>query len=276
MAKENKLLLPRYDSIFKSIFKDDDNKDVVEGFLRAVLDIPAEEELVDIIVRDPELLPESDGEKLSILDVRLKIPGQGLVNVEMQLFRLPAMKERIMHYWAKTAARQLSAGEGYTGFKKVIMIVIAGFNFISDSTSYHNRYFLYDKEHDSRFTDLIEFDILELQKLPAEPDRTERWRWAKFFGSESDEDLRNVAKESEKIGKAMLTIEKLSADEEERVRAEYAEMQRRDYRSRIDGAKREGRDESRVEIAQQMKVEGLDVALISKVTGLPEEEIRKI
>ncbi|MDR1042525.1 MAG: Rpn family recombination-promoting nuclease/putative transposase, partial [Clostridiales Family XIII bacterium] len=151
---------------------------------------------------------------------------------------------------------------------------------IDDSEHYHNRYFLYDKEHDSLFTDLLEFDILELRKLPAEPDRTERWRWAKFFGSESEEDLRRVAKESEKIGKAMLTIEKLSADEEERVRAEYAEMQRRDYRSRIDGAKHEGRVEGRAErnaeIARQMKAEGLDSVLISKVTGLPEEKIIKL
>jgi predicted transposase YdaD len=134
---------------------------------------------------------------------------------------------------------------------------------------------------------------LALRKLPAEPDRTDRWRWAKFFGSESDEDLRSVAQGSEKIGKAMLTIEKLSADEEERVRAEYSEMQRRDYRSRLDGAKREGRVEGRAEgriegrtegrvegraernaeIARQMKAEGLDISLISKVTGLPEEEI---
>jgi hypothetical protein len=37
----------------------------------------------------------------------------------------------------------------------------------------------------------------------------------------------------------MLTVERLSADEAERVRAEYQEMMRRDYVSRIDGAKRE-------------------------------------
>jgi hypothetical protein len=70
----------------------------------------------------------------------------------------------------------------------------------------------------------------------------------------------------------MLTIEKLSADEEERVRAEYQEMMRRDYVSRIDGAKREGR----AEVARRMKAESLDTGLISKVTGLSEGEVAKL
>jgi predicted transposase/invertase (TIGR01784 family) len=272
---ENKLLLPRYDTVFKSIFKDENNRDVVEDFLKAMLDIPADVTFEDIIVRDPELLPDAEGEKLSILDVRLKIPGQGLVNVEMQLCRLPEIKQRLIHYLTKTGASQLSAGDSYADFKRVVMVVIADFNFIDDAEYYH-RYLLYDKERDSLFTDLLEFVIVELRKRPDEPDHAARWNWAKFFGSGSDAELREVAGESEKIAKAMLTIERLSADEAERVRAEYQEMMRRDYVSRIDGAKREGRAEGHAEDAKRMKAEGLDAALISKITGLPADDIEKL
>jgi predicted transposase/invertase (TIGR01784 family) len=78
----------------------------------------------------------------------------------------------------------------------------------------------------------------------------------------------------------MLTIERLSADEAERVRAEYQEMMCRDYVSRIDGAKREGRAEGRMErdaeVVRNMLAEGFDAATISKVTGLSEEEIEKL
>jgi predicted transposase/invertase (TIGR01784 family) len=263
----NKLLLPHYDIAFKSIFKDENNQDVVEDFLKAVLDIPKDEKFEEIIVRDPELLPEAEDEKLSILDVLLKIPGKGYINVELQMYTLPEMKERIVHYWARTASRQLTSGESYAKFNRVITIVIAGFNFINDSEHYHNRYFLYDKEHDSRFTDLVEFDILELKKLPAKSDDTETWKWAKFFGSGSDAELRAAAGGSEKIAKAMLTIEKLSADEEARVRAEYREMQRRDYVSRIEGAKREGRAEREGEIARRMAELGKSDAEITEILG---------
>jgi predicted transposase/invertase (TIGR01784 family) len=274
---ENRLLLPRYDVIFKSIFKDEGNKDVVEDFLRAMLDIPDDETFEDIIVQDSELLPEAEKEKLSILDVRLKIPGQGLINVEMQLCRLPEIKERMLYYLSKTAAHQIPVGANYADFNRVIMIVISDFNFIDDSASYYNRYRLYDKEHDSLFTDKIEFVILELRKLSAESDHSERWNWAKFFNSKTDAELRVAAAKNERIAKAMLTIEKLSADEAARLRAEYKEMQDLDHISRMEGAKREGRAEGvveeRMKTAKRMKSAGMDFALIVEFTGLSEDEV---
>jgi hypothetical protein len=115
-------------------------------------------------------------------------------------------------------------------------IVISDFNFIDDSASYYNRYRLYDKEHDSLFTDKIEFVILELRKLSTESDHSERWNWAKFFNSKTDAELRVAAAKNERIAKAMLTIEKLSEDEAARIRAEYKEMQDLDHISRMEGA----------------------------------------
>jgi predicted transposase/invertase (TIGR01784 family) len=240
-ADENSMILPRSDVAFKSIFTERGNLDVVEDFLRSVLDIPDSETLKDIVVSDPELLPEAEGEKLSILDIALTIPGKGIYIVEMQVCKIPDMKERLIHYWAKTAARQLSAGDNYAKFSKVIGVVIANFNFIDDDPdNYYHHYTLYDKERNSQFTDLIQFAIIEVNKAPVASDRTARWSWTKFFGSDNDAELRAAAQEREMIGKAMLTIERLSSDEKTRRRAEYEEMMRRDYVSRIEGAKREG------------------------------------
>jgi predicted transposase/invertase (TIGR01784 family) len=279
-ASENKLLLPRYDVTFKSIFKNKDNTDVVADFLKAVLDISEDEDFEDIIVTDPELLPEADGEKFSMLDVLLKIRGKGIINVEMQFCKIKEMKERLVYYWSKLASRQLSAGESYANFNKVIMIVIADFNFIDDDPdNYYHRYMLYDKERDSRFTDLIEFVIVELRKVSAKSDHTAKWGWARFFGSGSDAELREAARESEKIGKAMLTIEKLSADENARVRADYEEIMRLDHISRMEGARNEGlaegeakgraegRAELETEIARRMAELGITEAEIAKILG---------
>jgi predicted transposase/invertase (TIGR01784 family) len=264
---ENKLLLPRYDVTFKSIFKSKDNTDVIADFLKAVLEISDGEDFEDIIVTDPELLPVADGEKFSILDVLLKIRGKGIINVEMQFCRIQDMEGRLVHYWSKIASRQLSVGESYSNFGKVIMIVIADFNFIDDPDNYYHRYLLYDKERDSLFTDLMEFVIVETRKVPATPDNTAKWGWARFFGSSSDAELREAAKESEKIRKAMLTIEKLSADENARVRADYEEIMRLDHITRMEGAKREGRAERDAEIARRMAELGSTEAEIAKILG---------
>jgi predicted transposase/invertase (TIGR01784 family) len=286
--KGGKLILPRYDVAFKALFKDENNRDVVADFLRSVLDIPDDEALEDIVVIDPEMLPGAKNEKISILDVLLKIPGQGTVNVEMQLCLIPGMKEKIVYYHAKTAARQLLSGDRYDKFSRVITIVISDVNFINDSDRYHHRYLLYDKDDGSLFTDLLEFDIFEVGKLTPEPDNTARWGWMKFFGSSSDEELHAAAKEREAIGKAMLTIAKLSADEAAWVSAMREEKQRRDYISGMEGAKEEGlamgeargrvagRTEASMENARRMKSDGVDPALIKKYTGLSMVDIAKL
>jgi predicted transposase YdaD len=123
----------------------------------------------------------------------------------------------------------------------------------------------------------------------------------KFFGSNTEAELRKVAKENERIAKAMLIVEKMSASEEEQYRADILELQELDYTSRIyeatqeginegivkgraeginegiDKGRAEGRtegiNEGIVKTAKRMKDEGLDTDLIAKVTGLSESAI---
>jgi predicted transposase/invertase (TIGR01784 family) len=277
---ENRLLLPKYDIAFKSIFKDKNNTDVVEDFLKSVLGLPDDEVFDEIIVSDPELLPENDKTKRSVLDVLLNIRGKGIVNVEMQLCKISAMKKRLLHYYSKLASCQLKSGAGYEDFRKVVMIVIADFNFIDDPDNYYHRFVLYDKEHDLQFTDLIEFDIVEAKKVPAVSDNTARWSWAKFFGSSNDEELRAAAKEREKIGKAMLTIEKMSAEDSAWWRTMHEEMARMDEISRMNDARREGIEEGlekgAIEIASRMKRNGKSVDEIANDTGMTADEIAEI
>jgi predicted transposase/invertase (TIGR01784 family) len=290
-GKGGGLLLPRYDVTFKSIFKGKGNEDVVEDFLRAALGIEGEAPFEDIAVEDPEMLPDAAGEKLSILDVLLRVPGRGIFNVEMQLCRLPEMRERLVFYWARMAARQLSAGQGYAALGKAASVVIADFDFIGGGPGeYFHRYVLYDPERGSLLTDLVEFDIIELRKVPAEPDGTARWEWARFFASRTDDELYEAASRNEKIGKAMIVLEKLSADENARFAAEREEMMRRDYVSRMEGALREGealgraegealgraegealgRAAQRAEIARRMAELGMGEAEIAAVLGTPD------
>jgi predicted transposase/invertase (TIGR01784 family) len=135
---------------------------------------------------------------------------------------------------------------------------------------------LYDKDDGSLFTDLLEFDILELRKSPAESDGTARWWWMKFFGSGNDADLQAAAREREAIGKAMLTIAKLSADEAAWINAIREEKQRRDHIAIMEGAREEGREQERMENARRMKADGVDAVLIAKYTGLSQEDIARL
>jgi predicted transposase/invertase (TIGR01784 family) len=286
------IITPIYDVSFKSIFKDTGNDDVVEDFLRAVLDIPKDTVFGKITVKDPEMLPEASDGKISILDVLVEVEGMGIFNVEMQLWRISGLENRIVHYLAKMLTNQLGKGDSYSDLDRVVSIVMTDFSFIDGSPEkYFHRYVLYDPEEQSQLTNLMEFAIIELSKVPQGPSQDARHDWAKFFASRSYEELKDAAQRREMVGKAMLTLEKLSADENARYKAEREEMMRRDYVAVMDNARSEGwtegetiglrrgetiglrrgraegRTEAKSEIAKRMAKRGMTEAEIAEVLG---------
>ena len=65
------ILPARSDVIFKLLFGNEANKDILTDFLKAVLQIP-EEEFTKITIVDPHLLRRYKGDKLGILDVKIE------------------------------------------------------------------------------------------------------------------------------------------------------------------------------------------------------------
>ncbi|WP_043923014.1 PD-(D/E)XK nuclease family transposase [Leadbettera azotonutricia] len=60
----NKILHPKLDYVFKLIFGDSWNIDILEAFLKAALDIPADE-YDGLVIADPHLKPETTVQKCS-------------------------------------------------------------------------------------------------------------------------------------------------------------------------------------------------------------------
>ncbi len=80
MAK--KILSAKSDFIFKLIFGDDRNVDILAEFLSAVLDIP-KEEYESITIIDPNLRMEFEEDKLGILDVKIHTKSKTVIDIEI-------------------------------------------------------------------------------------------------------------------------------------------------------------------------------------------------
>ena len=78
------------------------------------------------------------------------------------------------------------------------------------------------------------------------------------------------------LRKAIKTLEQLSEDPETRRLYEARQKALHDYASAIGEAEDKGRMEGRMETARAMLAEGMDVALVSKVTGLSLEEVQRL
>ena len=288
-------LSPKSNFIFKQIFGDQRNADILGGFLQAVLDLPAEE-YDRLTIVDPHLTPGRESDKLSILDVRLHTKSGNTIDVEIQLTNHPNLRERIVFYLARMIAGQIGEGERYSALKRSICILIADFRVVADNERYHNRYRLYDPKTGSCFTDLMEINVLEIPKLPYEEDNTALWDWMRFLEPRGKEDYEMLAERNMQIGRAVAVLKELSEDERTRLLEESYQKARWDEEIRMEAAVTEGRieglTEGRIEGLTEGRIEGLaegarkvaikmlrgnmPIQTIALMTELPVEEIERL
>jgi predicted transposase/invertase (TIGR01784 family) len=151
---DTELPSPKIDVVFKLLFGDERNIELLTAFLKAVLRLPADE-YEEVAISDPHLLRDYVGDKLGILDVKIKTKSKKVINVEIQLWPKSGLRERIIFRLAKMITSQIGSGENYEAVKRSISIFITNFTLIHESGNYHNHYTLYDPESGTEFTDLL-------------------------------------------------------------------------------------------------------------------------
>ncbi|GHT15316.1 transposase [Planctomycetales bacterium] len=273
------ILPPKSDFVFKLIFGDQRNTDILAAFLQSILDLPVSEyETLTII--DPHLKREKRNDKLGILDVKIHTKSGKIIDVEIQVDDDTPMEERILYYVSKMVPQQIGKGNDYAVIKRVINVVITDFILIHDSKLYHNTYRLYDEKSCSRFTDLLEIHTLELPKLPGKNDKTALWNWLQFFRSNKEEELSMLAKKSPQIKKAVGVLMELSADERTRLLYEEREKIRMDHSAGMRYVEQRGWNAGKLEgetnIARNLLKMNLPFDDIAAATGLSRSEIEKL
>ena len=128
------IVKPKLDIIFKRIFGDVKNKEIVMRFLSDMLEIPLKR-IKDIHFDNGELTSKYLEEKFSRLDLKIELKdvddsNDKIINVEMQVNSEPAFRERTLYYWSKMYSEELKSGEEYDLLKQTICINIINFNFV--------------------------------------------------------------------------------------------------------------------------------------------------
>ena len=120
-----------------------------------------------------------------------------------------------------------------------------------------------------------------VKKNPEMASKLEQWLWL-IVGKESE--VKEAEKENEEIKKVVEILERTSSDEQARELYDLRMKAICDQNDAIDYATEKGREdgikvgeqENSKKIAKKMLEKGLDIELISSVTGLKEEEIEKL
>ena len=101
-------------------------------------------------------------------------------------------------------------------------------------------------------------------------------KWLEFLVEPESNTVRQLELSNEEIKLAKSELYRLSMDSKEREQYNMREKAIYDKISALESSKEEGKLESKLEVARESLSQGLEISLISKITGLSEEEILKI
>ena len=276
------LLKPTNDYIFKRIFGQKKNSDILKDLLQAIL---PNWNIKNVEPRQ-EVQLETDfiTDKVCRLDILATLDDGTKVDIEMQMRNYNDIEARSLFYTTREYHQSLENGQDYIEIPKSIGIWISNFNVFNDEGPFHEIVRLRRDYENQIFTDKIEMHYLQLPKFKQKCKRISNKleEWLTFISFENMEELKMI--ENEKVKKAEEELEYLSGDEAERRIAylrETAEIDRKFARTaardqgRVEG-RSEGKIEEKIETAKKMLAEEMDINLIIKITGLTKDEIEKL
>ncbi len=275
---EQFLMKPKIDFAFKEIMMDGKAR---IGFLAAVLHLDPED-IKEARILNPYLRKIHEDDKLGILDVRILMNNDAVIDVEIQLSELLVWPDRSLFYASKMYTDQIEQGQKYDVLKKCVSISILDFTLFKKEAGFYSCFHIREDTRGFLYTDKMEFHVIELPKLPPElkEDCTGLELWAKFINAERKEEFDMLAGRDPYIDSAYQQLQVISQDKQKRLEYEAREKAVRDYNQGMFEAKEKGREEGHAEasihIAKNMLKLNIPLETISECTGLPMEIISSL
>ena len=237
-----KIIKLKLDIIFKRIFGDSKNERIIKAFLSALLEIP-KESIKSLTIENVELPPEYADQKFSKLDLKLNVNDK-IVDVEMQINRVPGFSERSLYYGAKLYSKQLKSGDDYEKLNQTICINITSFKAFN-CEDYHSCFKMIEHKRHEVLTEKFIIHFFELSKINKCNKNKPMDDWLKLINAETEGELMDIQTTTliPEIQETIVHLRTLNGDEKIRREAELREKRLHDEASSIKGAWREGKAE---------------------------------
>ncbi|MDR2028277.1 MAG: Rpn family recombination-promoting nuclease/putative transposase [Treponema sp.] len=222
------------------------------------------------------------GNKTSVLDVRAVCPGRVRISLEIQNTNKYNIERRSFYYWGLEYISGILRGGDYRDLPDVKAFNLLGY-LRSESqrdAGPHASFHAYeDRYREYLLGTMFEMHFIEVPRYRkiAKDLADPLHRWMIYMDRESPQEMvEEVMKMDQGILKAQEVMDMVTLDPE-LLRAYYREgMALSDEKSMLNGARQEGRQEERLEIARNMIQSRFDPELIAGITGLPPDVVRSL
>ena len=272
--KDRRIVKLKLDVIFKRVFGDEKNSDIITAFVSDLLELPRDS-VKTVSIENVELAPAYYGRKYSRLDLKLRV-DEKLVNVEIQVGGESYFKERTLYYWSKIYSNELKEGDEYDKLRPTVCINIVNFKMF-ECENYHSHFQVLEKNRHELLTNKFAIHFFELPKVGSFTLNKRMEEWLLLIKAETEGDLMELEQTSTipEVGKTIVLLRQLSADEKVQQEAWYREKQLHDEASALGFARRKGVIETLSDLVNQGLLTVAQAAAQAKMTPLEFEETAK-
>ena len=220
-------------------------------------------------IRNPEMPPESLGDKFCRLDINMDIDGQR-TDLEIQVENEGDYPERTLFQWAREYSTALPVAGKYADLPRTVIISIVGFK-LFPCAEYHSEYQALEVTRHTPLTDRMALLYFELPKLPKTVTADNGLElWLSLFRAKTEDDLVKL----EAMGVQEMS-EAITAYRQITVTPEFQEAERLRSKARHDEAQALYNAERKkaFEIARNLLGMGIAIDKVIEATGLTLEEI---
>ncbi len=281
---------PRVDIAFKKIFGVEENKDLLISLINSI--VSQEDQVIGVTLLNPYNPKSFRKDKLSILDIKAEGHDGKRFNIEIQISDEEDYDKRALYYWAKLYTEQLKVAEDYSKLSKAIGIHILNFTSIPEVDKYHNVFHITEKESGMLYFKDLELHTIELKKFTKDSNeelsdiiakvKNSLDMWVAFLTRYDLLKVDNLpqALNDHSLRKAITVLDVMNFSPEEReayedhlkwLRIEANTIKKAESRARAEGVMTRN-----IEIARNLLVKKMEIKSIAEITGLSEEEIRKL
>lgn len=267
------------DIIFKAFFSRKGNEEFLIDFLNGLLKIEIEKIKIREEVNLEQLTTKQKGGRL---DLQATLNDGVIVNIELQMDDKHNIEKRTAFYSSKVLSRETKRGTDYKDIDQVIMINILNYELLGFDEYISKTVIVLDEHREFEIIKGLQWYFIELPKFRrANPNMNEKINQWLAFMDDYDKGMIKMAEEKNPtLKKARAEMTYLTGDEAEQRMAELEEKWEMDRISETNYARnegiKEGEDKVKKATAKKMLKEKLDSKLIVKITGLTEEEIKKL
>ena len=199
------------DYLFRALLQK--NNRVLKGLIASLLHMKMED-IQSVIIKNEIILGKHIPDKAFILDIRVLMNDNSIINLEMQVVDQCNWVERPMSYLCR-CFDNLAKGDDYINAKPVVQIGLLDYTLFPDAPEFYASYYLMNEKSHKIYSDKLRISVVDLTHIDLATDEDKLYgidHWARLFKSRTWEDLKMLAENNPIIDEAASTIYSISQD----------------------------------------------------------------